>query len=46
MEINFRPRPRQIELPAEQRRPLIPPELSDSRIFQGWGPRVLQTGRR
>lgn len=46
MDVNFRSKPRQIDLPAEYRRPLIPPELSDSRIFPGWGPRVLQTGRR
>jgi len=40
MAIKFRPRPRIVEAPVEQRRPLIPPELADCRLFPGWGPRI------
>jgi hypothetical protein len=40
MATTFRPEPRQVDLPVEHRRPLMPSELADSRLFPGWGPRV------
>ena len=36
----FRLEPRQIDVPVEYRRPLMPSDLADSRLFPGWGPRV------
>lgn len=40
METAFRPQPRQMDVPLEHRRPLMPADLSDYRLFPGWGPRV------
>jgi len=39
MAAMFLPQTPQVDVPVRHRRPMMPSELADSRLFPGWGPR-------